>query len=242
MNIKTNSMAPENDQKPNTEVFFLQYQNSKIVQDDNFLKQRYADYEQLFNNAVQYTPISESNFFFLQKRMRIYGLILIVCIALNAIITFCIIYKLFFQDYYTSIGMSEQFKTLFAGTFSWALEVGIVSFVLAMLFKVKLRTLYLKYSIRNDYLEEVVNYTFTPVIPQDFEKIKDFSTLDSQLKEKILEVTEYRNGKLLDIDFKELNIESILNCRAEINHVLKNHLDYEEKTQSILESIKSDKV
>ncbi|HBI8992431.1 TPA: hypothetical protein ACSFAN_003799, partial [Acinetobacter baumannii] len=150
--------------------------------------------------------------------------------------------KLFFQDYYTSIGMSEQFKTLFAGTFSWALEVGIVSFVLAMLFKDKLRTLYLKYSIRNDYLEEVVNYTFTPVIPQDFEKIKDFSTLDSQLKEKILEVTEYRNGKLLDIDFKELNIESILNCRAEINHVLKNHLDYEEKTQSILESIKSDKV
>ncbi|MDW5263962.1 hypothetical protein R7J40_19010, partial [Acinetobacter baumannii] len=135
MNIKTNSMAPENDQKPNTEDFFLQYQNSKIVQDDNFLKQRYADYEQLFNNAVQYTPISESNFLFLQKRMRIYGLILIVCIALNAIITFCIIYKLFFQDYYTSIGMSEQFKTLFAGTFSWALEVGIVSFVLAMLFK-----------------------------------------------------------------------------------------------------------
>ncbi|MDR8305750.1 hypothetical protein FPK79_23600, partial [Acinetobacter baumannii] len=86
-----------------------------------------------------------------------------------------------------------------------------VSFVLAMLFKDKLRTLYLKYSIRNDYLEEVVNYTFTPVIPQDYEKIKDFSTLDSQLKEKILEVTEYRNGKLLDIDFKELNIESILN-------------------------------
>lgn len=70
--------------------------------------------------------------------------------------------------------MSEQLKTLFAGTFSWALEVGIVSFVLAMLFKDKLRTLYLKYSIRNDYLEEVVNYTFTPVIPQDFEKIKDF--------------------------------------------------------------------
>ncbi|MBU0316626.1 hypothetical protein KN517_18680, partial [Acinetobacter baumannii] len=91
MNIKTNSMAPENDQKPNTEDFFLQYQYSKIVQDDNFLKQRYADYEQLFNNAVQYTPISESNFLFLQKRMRIYGLILIVCIALNAIITFCII-------------------------------------------------------------------------------------------------------------------------------------------------------
>ncbi|WP_407324563.1 hypothetical protein [Acinetobacter pittii] len=241
MNIKTNSIAPGNDLKPNTEDLFLQYQNSKLVQDDNFLKQRYADYEQLFNNAVQYTPISENNFLFLQKRIRIYGLILIGCIALNAIITAFIIYKLFFQDFSTSIGMSEQLKTLFAGTFSWALEVAIVSFVLAALFKDKLRTLYLKYSIRNEDLEKVVNYSFTPVIPQDFEKIKEFSTLDSQLKVKILEVTEYRNGKLLDIDFKELNIKSILNCRDEINHVLKNHLDYEKKTQDVLESIKSDK-
>ncbi|PJG65684.1 hypothetical protein [Acinetobacter seifertii] len=237
MSNNEHSIAPGNDRKPKSEDLFLQYQNSKLVQDDNFLKQRYADYEQLFNNAVQYTPISENNFLLLQKRKRIYGLFLIGCITLNAIISFYIIYKLILQDYSTSL----EIKILLTGIFSWALEVFIVSFVFGELIKDKLRTLYLKYSIRNEDLKEVVNYSFKPVIPQDFDKIKDYSKLDSQLKAMILQVTEYRNGKLLDVDFEELNIRSILNCRAEINHVLKNHLDYEKQTQDVLESIKSDK-
>lgn len=241
MSINTNSIAPGTDLKPNNEDLFLQYQNSKLVQDDKFLKQRYADYEQLFNNAVQYTPISENNFLFLQKRKRIYGLFLLGCITLNATISFFIIYKLFLKDFSTSLEMSAQLKILLTGIFSWALEVFVVSFVFGELINDKLRTLNLKYSIRNEDLKEVFNYSFTPVIPQDFAKIKDYSKLDSQLKAKILEVYEYREGKLLDVDFEELNIRSIINCRAAINQTLKNHLDYEKKTQDILESIKSDK-
>ncbi|MDC4411866.1 hypothetical protein NQ656_17640 [Acinetobacter baumannii] len=241
MSINAHSIAPGNDRNLNCEDLFLQYRCSNIVPNNDSLWELYSNYDQLFTRAVQYTPISANEFTLLQKKKLTYRLFFIGVSIFNALITFYIIYKLIFQDLSSSLGMSDQLKILFAGTFSFFLEVGLVTFVLSEFYKNIARMLNFKYSIRNENLEKVKKYLFTPLDPNCFKEITNYSKLDSQLKAKILEVYEYREGKLLDVDFEELNIRSILNCRAAINQTLKNHLDYEKKTQDILESIKSDK-